>query len=1268
MKLKKRIISLILILTVLLSNGFFSDNVLAETIESKTEDATIVEGEKDIVASGNDSFGNMFAKEINNKVDEQQENNGNNIFSVEMNGNVASVSYEVTQDATLVVGVYDESGDKMLASGYSDVVKNENIKQINIDIDKMPDFFDIKCYLVDTENKRPLCEVFDCPTYTRKMQQFLSKTVDDFDSDKVLNLDQDKKSNFAVYSDSTKVIPYIEGKNNIVSADDSTKTYIIENIDENISELCDGDTFAYNYDKGKNLIVKIYSIDIEGTRATIVGENTSMENVFEYVKIDTKSTDNDVRVNATSCEEGVEYCGSIEEIIDDELYGAQVDVSDKIERKLENFSLKKNLKKGSIEINGSIGIGLEAKVKFYLEKDDKYLEVSLGYEAKIDVSLTGKTDEEVACKLGELTISPIAGVYISLTPSFVLDFSGSISISGILSGKFGIRADEGGIQNISTKPQFNAGLKTEITVFVGLSMKPQIKILSEDVAKAELEGKMGVEISAINDSNRNNKDVEHECKMCIKGEMNGKLVLGASVKFVNSDKYTYSIKFSINKFISDFHYSFDFNEFNFEKCPHLRYLMTINVQEYKFNPVQNAKVILNGKDYYTDSDGKFSIYLTEGKYNATVQKDGYISQTSTVEVTKEEHYDYIIIKRKMIPTEAVSPFVTNGLTCGVITKDNDLYMWGLSEDGEAGSGVYGIDNTQSTPYKVIGNVNSFSIEGAAVGAVTNDGQLYMWGSNLYGKIGINPDEQSISLQPKKIMDNIKIFTRGEIVSCAITKSDDLYAWGGEIGYTPKKILSNIKEIENEGYVTDNTTIAVTNDGNLYTWGYNCYGQIGNGTKDNQKSPVKIMSNVKKAWIYGRTCAAIKKDGSLYLWGNNENGKIGNGNTNNVLTPIKIMDNVIDVCVGQYSTVVLKNNGDVYVWGRDDALQNGKSYKPQKIMENVISISGKWNHHGAIKSDGSLYMWGSNWFGEIGNGKTSHYGQKKPVKVLDNVDSICMDEDYSAAITKDGKLYMWGANDFNQVASGYNRYYALPRLVMSNVRTKADIITAYSDDTGIMANQPLYGADNKSLTIDNLLSNTIYNYYIMNDKESDTPFAKSNLLYIYQTKSDSKGCINLPQDLDIDYNNCDVFAVPMRQTDINEANVEVEKLSYNGQTQYVSAIVTLDDKILDAGTDYVLSGDYEVNEVGKYTLTIKGKGLYTGSKEVPFDVDDVMKGDINADGKIAMNDLIKCVQAVSGRITLSDHEVLAADVDGNGKVDIRDATKLLYYVSGRNTSL
>lgn len=65
---------------------------------------------------------------------------------------------------------------------------------------------------------------------------------------------------------------------------------------------------------------------------------------------------------------------------------------------------------------------------------------------------------------------------------------------------------------------------------------------------------------------------------------------------------------------------------------------------------------------------------------------------------------------------------------------------------------------------------------------------------------------------------------------------------------------------------------------------------------------------------------------------------------------------------------------------------------------------------------------------------------------------------------------------------------------------------------------------------------------------------------------------------------------------------------------------------------------------------------------------VIKGDLNNDGKIGINDLNRCVQGVSGRIELTEQEYLSADIDGNGKVDIRDAMRLLYYVSGRNANL
>lgn len=78
-----------------------------------------------------------------------------------------------------------------------------------------------------------------------------------------------------------------------------------------------------------------------------------------------------------------------------------------------------------------------------------------------------------------------------------------------------------------------------------------------------------------------------------------------------------------------------------------------------------------------------------------------------------------------------------------------------------------------------------------------------------------------------------------------------------------------------------------------------------------------------------------------------------------------------------------------------------------------------------------------------------------------------------------------------------------------------------------------------------------------------------------------------------------------------------------------------------------------------------------TKEYSFDISvtiNGLRGDLNNDGKVTMPDLVKCVQGVSGRITLTDSEIWAADVDENGKVDIRDATRLLYFVSGRNTNL
>lgn len=86
--------------------------------------------------------------------------------------------------------------------------------------------------------------------------------------------------------------------------------------------------------------------------------------------------------------------------------------------------------------------------------------------------------------------------------------------------------------------------------------------------------------------------------------------------------------------------------------------------------------------------------------------------------------------------------------------------------------------------------------------------------------------------------------------------------------------------------------AITENGDLYLWGDNTYGQLGNGTNEDSNIPIKIMNNVEKVSLGYFHSAAITKNGDLYLWGHNSHGELGNGKRNEDSNiPIRIMSNM-----------------------------------------------------------------------------------------------------------------------------------------------------------------------------------------------------------------------------------------------------------------------------------------------------------------------------------------------------------------------------------------
>lgn len=325
--------------------------------------------------------------------------------------------------------------------------------------------------------------------------------------------------------------------------------------------------------------------------------------------------------------------------------------------------------------------------------------------------------------------------------------------------------------------------------------------------------------------------------------------------------------------------------------------------------------------------------------------------------------------------------------------------------------------------------------------------------------------QASEIDSRASMDNgvkIKSFYSDGYTSAAITEDGELYCWGnnsvGTVGngtfinqLTPVKILEDVREV----FLSSGTSIAITTNGDLYCWGFNIWGQVGNGTTINQSTPIKILKNVMVFDADGSTFSAITTNGDLYRWGRNEGGELGNNSIINQLTPIKILENVKEFSSYAGVSGAITTNGDLYCWGLNwgGHVGNGTTENqliPVKILENIKVCSIESEISGAITTNGDLYCWGRNVHGAVGNGTTND--QLTPVKVLENVKSVLINNNYTtAAVTTNGELYCWGDNEYGKVGNGTRDTQLTPVKVLSSVKC----FTAYDTNKAITANGDLY---------------------------------------------------------------------------------------------------------------------------------------------------------------------------------------------------------------------
>lgn len=626
----KKSIAVVLIATFLMSMFIISPGAA----ENENSNATV--DTLDYSVSADNSFGELISEKINESGIQSAENENaeSRISELTIEGKTAVVEYESTVDCTILVAIYDETTNQMLASGKSEALKNESTVNVEIVTDKMPEYFIAKAFILN-KNNEPLSPAYSTSFYTEAIQKVNNLKATDFEEEKVLNLDDDDNTNFAVYGENTKVIEYKADSNIPVVIDEESGKYVFSNATVDLKSLSQGDIFSYNYD-GNIIIVKIGTITVDGDTVTITETDTELEEVFDYVKIEMSQGVDECEVGDSSPQEVSEYAERKNVSSNSVGSSRSIDKPLDYDPDAKEFDLLNNG-----VVSGKVYFDVGIKGKIYLSFDECYVDFVLDYTIGYSVSINAEIEEETI-KLANFSFRPVAGVKISFVPKLIFSASASIALDMSVNGKIGFGfSTDSGFSNKSSGPSTHSKIKIEGEVYLGVALEPSISVISKKIAVASAEARAGLHFEAELDTNReDDESFIHECKQCASGKLSIDLKLSADLKFFGSKKFHYSKTiFDKSYELCEFYYSFDYDEFDWTSCPHLKYRVNATVTKDGV-PYPNATVMVYGDRYAenvgeTDENGKLSFYLPDDLYVMDVEgsQAGFVIYGKGADVT-----------------------------------------------------------------------------------------------------------------------------------------------------------------------------------------------------------------------------------------------------------------------------------------------------------------------------------------------------------------------------------------------------------------------------------------------------------------------------------------------------------------------------------------------------------------------------------------------------------------------------------------------------------
>lgn len=524
-----------------------------------------------------------------------------------------------------------------------------------------------------------------------------------------------------------------------------------------------------------------------------------------------------------------------------------------------------------------------------------------------------------------------------------------------------------------------------------------------------------------------------------------------------------------------------------------------------------------------------------------------------------------------------------------IDKAGNLWGWG----DNANNGLGFVDPVPATTYYKVPTLLNFGgklFKSVSAGdgfcmAVDTEGNIWSWGTNQYGQLGMgyyNWDAITTYIATKKTTDGKYVSVKaGQYTSFAIDNAGELYAWGdnsiGLLGLPTSSIHNSPDKLTfsydvNSVSPGNNFNVLLGNNGRLYTWGKDNNGQLADGANaygvaDSTFKQFPLGASVSQVLVGGSHVGVITTTGDYITWGRNLEGQLGNSGFSNLQVSQTISANnkgykqissfnlhnigldannqvwtwgynrygecgvdttftfevnprqittknnkgisitsFKSVNTGDYRSYVIDNLDRLWVFGQptNGSLGTGTSTSVDTLYQVIATpdagvtmvdkfkyATGGFTMSALIDLTGKIWVAGSQAYGQLGNGVVAtspNVTAFTPLNITENsvnvvFNTISVGTSHCLAIDNNGSVWAWGRNNNGQLGSGTLKGDSLPIKILDGaIKPFKSVLARGSYSYAIDTNNKLYGwGYSGSLGIGNITTNTLTPLAIMSDK-------------------------------------------------------------------------------------------------------------------------------------------------------------------------------------------